>query len=74
MALALHFVVLEALGEEQDAFEGEDVFARIPQIITTNLDFILEFGSIFCVEGRLSVEKLEQYDADGPDVGLVRIV
>ena len=74
MPLTLHLVVLETLRKEEDAFKSQNIFARISQIVAADFDFIFEFGSIFGVEWRLSVEKLEENNSNGPDVGFVRVM
>lgn len=72
--LSLHFIVLEALRQKQDAFQGEYFLARITKVVATDLHLVLELRSVLGVERRLRVEQLEEDDADGPDVGLVGIV
>ena len=74
MVLPFELVVLKALSHEQDAFKGENFFACVTKIVTTNLDFVFKLGSIFCMEWSLRVQKLKQDDTNGPDVSLVRIM
>ena len=74
MAFSLDFVVLKALSQEEDAFEGKDFLAGVAKIVAADLDLVFELRSVFGVERSLGVEELEEDDADGPDVGLVGVV
>ena len=74
VALSLHFIVLKALGQEEDALEGENLLASIAEVVATHLDLVFKLGPVFGVEWRLSVEKLEQDNTDGPYVSLVGVV
>jgi len=74
VALPLHFIVLEALGEEEDALEGEYFLASVAEVVAADFDLVFELWSVFGVEGSLSVQQLEQDDADRPDVCFVRVV
>jgi hypothetical protein len=59
IALTLHLVVLETLGEEEDALKCEHILTGVPEIVAANLHLVFELGSVLGMERRLSIQKLE---------------
>ena len=59
VSFPLKLVMLETLCQEEDALESQDFFARVTKIVATDLDLVLELGSIFGMERSLSVEQLK---------------
>ena len=72
--LSLDLVVLEALGQEENAFKGKYFLACISEVVAAHLDLVFELGSILGVERSLGVKQLEKDDTNGPNVSLVRVV